>query len=1012
MKKLESLKKRLQNKKLDDHGSSFVLVLVSIALVMILVAAIFVMIFVQYRMLELNRQTKDNFYYLEEVLDELRVGIGNESVVQLKKAYDETVSMVVSYDTDQEKYMSVSSDTASNIMNTKFLNYIKTAYADDSSSDLVNKLLSYVQNVDVNPQNGAYVTNDDVSIRFGTDALSYKCEPIMSNNPVQVIGYTMKNITVSRVDDKGNNQSITTDITIYPPEEDMDFIGSGIDIENIFTYSMVADYGLQVEAAGAKNEVRIVGNIYAANDMRDNGLYEGTVSNVGVSGDASGAFTRRVTPSGTRPTGATDDSKYSGIFVTGNDASLNLQSDIVAVNGSIAVNDGASINLNNRAEDSIQSSQAIVWANNIVTLGTEGGKISVNAQTSLSDDLELNADKSDVEIAGMYYGYNYASEEEYQLGITNDDTLSNGKTVDRTYHQYGDQVSASTGKTHTNSSAIIVNGEKSKLNLSKLSEMVINGRSYIDLVSENKDVTDKDGLTDYDIKTAESISAKGLQLVYRVLEPRSINNKITTLDTIGTDVVGNEKIADKVPTYDMIKYLTWRFFKDEANKIYANQSAENELADTNWQDKNYEDVWAAIESEGAGCEYYKDIMDFYFPKDKVIVAKTTAGGDYSATHNYINYKKVDNTKIDVTDCYGHKYKIWANQGSVPTQLDGTDKSKATKSASRYGFLTVGKDYNQISLVKAVVGKKKDVYYYYQFYDDALKEQFVLDYEKYCEDQDVAVEDVSSIETFPSDSIELPDADVKTVYTRGISTAIKAAAKNYTFKPSQSNSKYTPVELMNLYEDKVKKANVFKCYFPKNEAAITVAQVNAAQEMFNTGTRPATTSTFKYDTKQNSISPLTNPDCIDLNWAEVVKKQNVSSTNTKGEVLKGYTGARVWVSTKSFEIDGSDFDDATTSGIIICMGDVTFKNMKSFTGTVIAAGKVYVKGSSNAGSTSFFADEQMCNAMIQNDEDNMIRTCFGLKEFASETDEDTTGKSISNIDYTDLVGYENWKKNAE
>ncbi len=1012
MKIRESIKNRLQKQKLNDQGSSFVLVLVSIALVMILVAAIFVMIFVQYRMLELNRQTKDNFYYLEEVLDELRVGIGNESVIQLKKAYDETVSMVVSYDTDQEKYMSVSSETASNIMNTKFLNYIKASYADDSSTDLVNKLLSYVQNVDVSPQNGAYVTNENVSIRFGTDALSYKCEPIMSNNPVQVIGYTMKNITVSRVDDKGNNQSITTDITIYPPEENMDFIGSGIDIDNIFTYSMVADYGLQIDASGAKNEVRIVGNIYAANDMRDNGLYEGTITNTAVSGDASGAFSRKVTPSGTRPTGATDDSKYSGIFVSGKEASLNLQSDIVAVNGSIAANDGASINLNNRAEDSIQSSQAIVWANNIVTLGKEGGKISVNAQTSLSDDLELNADKSDVEIAGMYYGYNYASEEEYQLGITNDDMLSDGKTVNRNYQQYGDQVSASTGKTHTNSSAIIVNGENSKLNLSKLSEMVINGRSYIDLVSENKDVTDTSNLTDYDIKTAESISAKGLQLVYRVLEPRSINNKITTLDTEGTNIVGNTNIADKVPTYNMIKYLTWRFFEDDANKIYANQSAENDLADANWQDKSLKNVWEAIETEGVNCRYYKDIMNFYFPKDKVIVAKTTANGDYSATNNFINYKKVDNTMLDVTDCYGHKYKIWANQGSVPTQLDGADKSKATKSASRYGFLTVGKDYDQIALVKAVVGEKKDVYYYYQFYDDALKERFVLDYEKYCENEDIAVEDVSSKETFPSDSIQLPDADVKTVYTRGISTAIEADAKNYTFKPSQKSSKYDAVTLMSLYEDKVKKANVFKCYFPKNEAAITIAQVNAAQTMFNTGTRPATTSTFKYDTKQNSISPLTNPDCIDMNWSEVTKKQNVSSTNTKGEVLKGYTGARVWLSTKSFELDGADYDDATTSGIIICMGDVTFKNMKSFTGTIIAAGKVYIKGSSNAGATSFFADEQMCNAMIQNDEENMIRTCFGLKEFASQTDEDTEGKSISNIDYTDLVGYENWKKNAE
>ena len=107
--------------KKDNKGSSFVLVIVSVALIMILVAILFVMIMMQYRMVALNRQSKDNFYYLEEVLGEIRAGVGNESVNQLKTAYDETVEMVVHYDTNQQKYLSVSSDAATNIMKNKLV---------------------------------------------------------------------------------------------------------------------------------------------------------------------------------------------------------------------------------------------------------------------------------------------------------------------------------------------------------------------------------------------------------------------------------------------------------------------------------------------------------------------------------------------------------------------------------------------------------------------------------------------------------------------------------------------------------------------------------------------------------------------------------------------------------------------------------------------------------------------------------------------------------------------------
>lgn len=964
--------------KKDNKGSSFVLVLVSIALIMILVAVVFVMIFIQYRMLSLGRQSKNNFYYLEEVLDEMRAGVGNESIKQLKSAYDETVSMVVYYDTNQQKYMSVSAETAENIMDNKFLNNIQKVYGLDKNS-LSKLLLSYVQNVNTSTM----TTTDNVKIAFGSD---FKCYELQSSNPKKTVGYSIKDITVSRIDDKGNEQSITTDISIYPPEEALNFLASGSDLENVFTYAMVADYGLEI-SGGATTDVRITGNVYAANDTRNNGIYKGSID----------SNAHKINGSKTGGDGSTDASLYSGIFVTGAGTSLNLQSDILAINGSIAADDGATINANTKSDESSRTAMANLWANNIATTGDEGSNIYLKAQCSLSDDLELNGKKSKVVLDGLYYGYNYAAEEEYQ----NNGTTNNVKS----------QISAATGKSHTNSSAIIINGEKSSLDLSKLTEMVINGRSYIDLVSEKPASAEGDSsYTDYDIKTAESISAKGTQLVYRVLESRDIKAGLPSLTTTPTQQVGNvaDKLTTGVPYYNMIQFLTYQFFEDEGYKIYTNKDG-NDLYDADWAgiDKDsYEDVWKDIKKKGTSSQYYDEILEVYFPKDKVIVAKQDGNGAYIRnSSNQIEYTRVANSKITVMDCYNNKYDIYDNTGSIVTTTDSTKTSIVT-GINRYGFLTVGTDYNQISLVKTVVGAEKDVYYYYQFYDEDAKAEFVTDYAKYSSES-AAIDDVTSTETFNSEMIALPDSDEATVYTRGLSTVLESSTDSYELKPAEKkNSNYDEVELMKLYQSKVKKACVYKCYFPKSEANITTTQEDIASELYKTGIRNSSTSSlYTYTTKENSISPLTNPDCLAINWTEVSNKE--CANGGQGKELTGYTGARVWISTSDITIDGNSFSNKKTSGIVLCMGDVTIKNMREFTGTILAAGKVYVTGN-----TKFYADEQMCNGMLQNDKDNMIRTCLGLSEFKVDNDETDKAKSISSIEYTDLVGFEHWVKNGE
>lgn len=984
----------------DNRGSSFVLVMVSIALIMILVAIVFTMMIIQFKMLSLGRQSKDNFYYLEEVLEEMRVGVGNESVNQLKKAYDETVSMVVMYDTNQDKYLSVSADAAKGILNSKFLNYIKQ-YFDINDAYLAELLLSYVKDVNtVAGADGSYVTNDGVSIRFGS---KFDCEEVMTANPASVVGYVIKDITVTRTDKKGNEQSITTDISIYPPEDALNFLGSTTDLENVFTYAMVADYGVEV-SGGSTTDVRVAGNVYAASDMRNNGIYKASIDGTG-----------KLTGSQRGGDGRTSASAYSGIFVTDAGTSLNLQSDILSVNGSIAANDGATINGNRKSDDSSQTTMANLWADNIATLGDSGSSIYMQAQCSLSDDLELNSDKSDVTLAGHYYGYNYAAEEEYSTAVSGEATVKN-------------QISSVAGKTHTNSSAIMINGEDSKLDLSKLRIMVVNGRSYIDLVAENDASGDASAVknTDVDIKTAESISSKGTQLVYRVLDSRAINTSLSPLDTEGTKQVGadTDKLSTKVPTYNMIKFLTYQFIKDGGYRIYQSKEG-NDLRkkrnangdytsedNSTWDDideDSFDDVWKDIKSNGTNSKYYNDIMLVYFPTDKVIVAKTKGDGSYDRNAaGQIKYTLKSQGRVKVNDAYNNVYQIWKNDNSMNpddvalvTKTDATQKL-VVEGINRYGFVTVGKNYNLISLVKTVVGKSKDVYYYYQFYDEAAKTEFVLDYAEFTK-ADGTIDDVTSLDTFSSELMELPDEDENTVYTRGLSTILNSTTKEYELKPASTNTNYDEPELMNLYQEKVQKSNVYKCYFPKSEASITTAQQSIAQGLYTLGTR--TKNPYGYNTKGKDISPLSNPNCVEINWSQVAAKEVVNGGS--GAELEGYTGARVWISTGDIVIKGSNLPGATASGIVLCQGNVTFENVKEFTGTIICAGKLYIKGA-----TKFYADDQMCNAMIENDKTNMIRTCFGLKEFKADNDNSDKAKSISSIEYTDLVGFENWLKNGE
>lgn len=149
-----------------------------------------------------------------------------------------------------------------------------------------------------------------------------------------------------------------------------------------------------------------------------------------------------------------------------------------------------------------------IWARNILLL-RENGKTATDdsssgaelfidntSKTYVWDDLELNGVNSKATIGGKYYGYNY-----------------------------GTSIDGSTADTHLGSSAIVINGKYSSLYLgtvsNPLSELYICGRAYVN------------GTSSFDYLTGESLSIKGNQASYLVLDKymsytdATYNNKIS-----------------------------------------------------------------------------------------------------------------------------------------------------------------------------------------------------------------------------------------------------------------------------------------------------------------------------------------------------------------------------------------------------------------------------------------------------------------------------------------------------
>ena len=514
---IERLKRKLRHN--DDHGSSFVLVIVATTFMCILASAILMGAMMTYKLKFYRLNSLNNFYEVETALDEMYAGVGAETNEHLYSAYTTTAELVVVYDTKAQAFTTLDNKSANELFKKLFMtgfvadtNYKSLKNVTDTLQSFISNEYDAVDNPDgvrLDTSNMKLIytdVNNKTTTQYYKNNGGIKTEKQSGYENDKVQSVTFKNVCVKRsVNLQGSTagtyeQSITTDIVLTEPEYNVSFDTSSVSNNTLYEYAILADMGVEVgeDNDNRTTDAQVKGNIYAASDY-----YNKDYNYV-----AETKVTNKYESKPTTMWGTKESSAYSGIFVNGKNSTLTLNSDVVVCSGSLAAYNGAEINLSGRTQTLSE-----LWADNIVIGGKDGGSLKASADAYIFDDTELNAEKASLKFTqGSYFGYSYNAQ----------DTRSLNYLRQKGYLATGYKL-----RSHFSDSAIIVNGKNSTLDLQDLNSLYIAGKSYIEFskiaassVPEDDENITVDENADYafttlkDYSTGQSLDVKTNQLMF------------------------------------------------------------------------------------------------------------------------------------------------------------------------------------------------------------------------------------------------------------------------------------------------------------------------------------------------------------------------------------------------------------------------------------------------------------------------------------------------------------------
>ena len=464
----------------DNKGSTLITVIVAIAFVTILTSIILGTSLTSFRMKTIDRRAKDDFYYSEKALNDIYTGVGQKISVIAAKSYDKAFSAMggtvgsVDVKTAQKAEAVYREDFVKATV--KWINDNATIDNFQNFIVPVTDKESYVMNV------GAVEVWD-----AGEDELTLSDEHPEYYQQVKSI--RIPDVSVVCTDTKKDYKSeVVTDIVITIPR--LDFFENNADIVD---YAIIANKGIEVDGD-------LTVGVAGGDTLDGSNVYAGLTSSGG------GLEIKRGT--------------------------VDFEGNYLVSKGDITVGTSNPVYSSSTAALKVGQSRPTrpnMWFDSIVTPeGANTPQIDVNANSFALNDVELNANKSKAVFKGSYYGY----DEGYFAHAA--PTVSPTPTPGA----YDTPVSMliDPGKEHSDSSAIIINGNECTLDMKGLTTLVLMGKAYIEI---------EDGATSKEISTAEAAALKTNQQVYLVPPDflRDPNPSMGTIDYNTTCVIPHDWFA-------------------------------------------------------------------------------------------------------------------------------------------------------------------------------------------------------------------------------------------------------------------------------------------------------------------------------------------------------------------------------------------------------------------------------------------------------------------------------------
>lgn len=478
----------------DNKGSAMVMVIVIIAFIALLASVLMFVSFAGYQMRAVDRRGKDNFYTAETVLDEINVGLQGEISEALGKAYGEVMNNFALYKSANER-------------NKKF----HEIYYDDlkkrlwkSSSEQgqysVAKLQGYLSAESLGDGDGTRDSFLTLGATYGAiveSNLDGVAESDKYKMDVDNSRLLLKDLKVSYVDESGYISIISTDIRITLPS--LNFSQASA-LPNLDSCSLIADDTLLMGNVTAGGNIVIKGDVYAGQML------------IGTPSDPVHSTLNKADVL-TLP--ALLATKVT--FERADDAEPTSLSTVVSRE-----------NIELAENSTLKTENTELWGRNVTLTSAS---VELGGTINLKDDFTLSGKNSEAVLKGEYNGFGYlVSGAEEGSGGSGSSGGSSGGTGD---------PAGGTDTRPDSSSAIIVNGRDSILDLSGLERMTISGRAYVSTAYKPTDTTatEEEKKNQSNILMGESVAVKSNQLIYLV-PSEALGCRVDVDGTIGSSEFG------------------------------------------------------------------------------------------------------------------------------------------------------------------------------------------------------------------------------------------------------------------------------------------------------------------------------------------------------------------------------------------------------------------------------------------------------------------------------------------